>query len=91
MVLLAAFQMMLSYHTGQEDLLVGSPMVGRSRAEFEGIVGLFTNPVLLKGESFRQSAFRRFLAKCATRCWPLSSIRISPPFFWSNAFGRPAI
>jgi hypothetical protein len=61
MVLLAAFQVMLSYHTGQEDLLVGSPMVGRSRAEFEGIVGLFTNPVVLRANLSGNPTFQAFL------------------------------
>ena len=47
-VMLAAFQAMLHHLTGQDDLVVGSPVIGRSRAEFEGIVGLFTNPVFLR-------------------------------------------
>ncbi len=47
-VMLAAFQAMLHYLSGQTDLVVGSPVVGRSRAEFEEIVGLFTNPVFLR-------------------------------------------
>jgi hypothetical protein len=61
MVLLAAFQVMLSYHSGQEDLLVGSPMVGRSRAEFEGVVGLFTNPVVLCANLSGNPTFQTFL------------------------------
>ena len=61
MVLLAAFQVVLSYHTGQDDLLVGSPMMGRSRAEFEGIVGLFTNPVVLRANLSGNPTFRTFL------------------------------
>ncbi|HVB55146.1 MAG TPA: condensation domain-containing protein [Candidatus Acidoferrales bacterium] len=61
MVLLAVFQVVLSYHTGQEDLLVGSPMMGRSRAEFEGIVGLFTNPVVLRANLSGNPTFRAFL------------------------------
>ena len=61
MVLLAAFQVVLSYHTGQEDLLVGTPMVGRSRAEFEGIVGLFTNPVVLRTNLSGNPTFKSFL------------------------------
>lgn len=63
MVLLAAFQVMLSYHTGQEDILVGSPMVGRSRAEFEGIVGLFTNPVVLRANLSGNLTFKEFLGQ----------------------------
>jgi len=61
MVLLAAFQVMLHYHTGQEDLLVGSPMLGRNRAEFEGIVGLFTNPVFLRANLSRNPTFQAHL------------------------------
>ncbi len=63
MVLLAAFQVVLSYHSGQEDLLVGTPMVGRSRAEFEGIVGLFTNPVVLRTNLSGNPAFGAFLGQ----------------------------
>jgi condensation domain-containing protein len=63
MVLLSVFQILLSYHTGQEDLQVGSPMVGRSRAEFEGIVGLFTNPVVLRANLSGDPAYPAFLAQ----------------------------
>jgi Condensation domain len=63
MVLLAAFDVILNYHTGQEDLLVGSPVLGRSRAEFEGIVGLFTNPVILRANCSGNPTFEAFLAQ----------------------------
>jgi len=61
MVLLAVFQVVLHYHTGQEDLLVGSPALGRSRVEFEGIVGLFTNPVILRANLAGNPTFETFL------------------------------
>lgn len=61
MVLLAAFQVVLAHHAGQDDLLVGSPMLGRSRAEFESIVGLFTNPVVLRANLSGNPTFRAFL------------------------------
>jgi IS5 family transposase len=63
MVLLAAFEVMLYYHTGQEDILVASPMVGRSRAEFEGIVGFFANPVVLRANLSGNPTFRAFLGR----------------------------
>jgi hypothetical protein len=63
MVLLAAFQAMLYHHTGQEDILVASPMVGRSRAEFEGIVGFFANPVVLRANLFGNPTFQTFLSQ----------------------------
>jgi amino acid adenylation domain-containing protein len=63
MVLLAAFELMLYYHTGQEDILVASPMVGRSRAEFEGIVGFFANPVVLRANLSGNPTFRTLLGR----------------------------
>lgn len=63
MVLLAAFELLLYYHTGQEDILVASPMAGRSRAEFEGIVGFFANPVVLRANLSGNPTFRAFLGQ----------------------------
>jgi Condensation domain len=63
MVLLAAFQVMLHCLSGQDDLLVASPVVGRNRFEFEAIVGLFTNPVILRAKLSGNPTFRRFLAQ----------------------------
>ncbi len=63
MVLLALFQIVLSYHSGHDDLQVGSPMVGRSRSEFEGIVGLFTNPVILRANLSGNPSFAEFLGQ----------------------------
>ncbi|HKV09943.1 MAG TPA: amino acid adenylation domain-containing protein, partial [Thermoanaerobaculia bacterium] len=49
MTLLAAFEALLNRYTGEEDLLVGSPVAGRSRAELQGVVGLFVNTLALRG------------------------------------------
>ena len=63
MVLLAAFELLLYYHSGQEDILVASPMAGRSRAEFEGMVGFFANPIVLRANLSGTSTFREFLGQ----------------------------
>ena len=63
MVLLAAFELMLYYHSGQEDILVASPMAGRSRAEFEGLVGFFANPVVLRANLSGNPTFRALLGQ----------------------------
>ena len=47
-ILLAAFHALLYRYTGQKDILVGSPTSGRVRAQFEGIVGYFVNPVVVR-------------------------------------------
>ena len=63
MVLLAAFELTLYYHSGQEDILVASPMAGRSRGEFEGLVGFFANPVVLRADLSGNPTFREFLGQ----------------------------
>jgi non-ribosomal peptide synthetase component F len=63
MVLLSAFDLLLSFYTGQDDLLVGSPMAGRSRAAFESIVGLFTNPVVLRADLSGNPTFQALLTQ----------------------------
>ena len=50
MALLAAWQTLLYRYSGQEDVLVGSPVAGRGRRELEGLIGLFVNTVVLRGE-----------------------------------------
>jgi amino acid adenylation domain-containing protein len=63
MVLLAVFEVMLYRHSGQEDILVASPMAGRSRAEFEELVGFFANPVVLRAKLSGNLTFRSFLSQ----------------------------
>jgi non-ribosomal peptide synthetase component F len=61
MTLLAAFQVLLYRYTNQEDILVGSPTAGRSRADFAGIVGYCVNPVVLRADLSRNPTFKEFL------------------------------
>src|SRR5262249_105781 len=46
--LLAAFQTLLARYCGQDDILLGTPTAGRSRAEFSSVVGYFVNPVVIR-------------------------------------------
>jgi amino acid adenylation domain-containing protein len=48
MTLLAAFGVMLHRYTGQDDILVGSPIANRNRAEIEGLIGFFVNTLVLR-------------------------------------------
>lgn len=47
-VFLAAFKAVASRYTGIEDIAVGSPVAGRTRAEMEPVVGTFINSVILR-------------------------------------------
>ncbi|MCM3904757.1 MAG: amino acid adenylation domain-containing protein [Pyrinomonadaceae bacterium] len=63
MLLLAAFQALLHRYSGQDDILIGSPMGARGRVEFENIVGYFANPVVLRADLSADLTFRDFLTQ----------------------------
>jgi amino acid adenylation domain-containing protein len=48
MTLVAAFQTLLYRYTGQTDLVVGTPVAGRTRVETEGLLGFFVNTLVLR-------------------------------------------
>jgi amino acid adenylation domain-containing protein/FkbM family methyltransferase len=63
MVLLAAWQTLLSRTTGQDDVLVGTPVAGRDRLELEGLIGFFVNTLVLRADLSGDPTFRELLAQ----------------------------
>ncbi|RKH23519.1 non-ribosomal peptide synthase/polyketide synthase, partial [Corallococcus sp. CA031C] len=63
MLLLSAWQLLLSRYSGQDDLLVGTPIAGRRQSETEGLIGFFVNTLVLRARVDAASTFRRFLAQ----------------------------
>jgi amino acid adenylation domain-containing protein len=61
MTALAAFQALMHRYTGQDDLLVGSPVAGRDRRELESLVGFFVNLVPLRAVFAGDPTFRGLL------------------------------
>nr|WP_253900126.1 non-ribosomal peptide synthetase [Corallococcus carmarthensis] len=61
MVLLAGWQVLLSRYSGQEDISVGSPIAGRTRAEVEGLIGFFVNTLVLRTNLSGDPSFRGLL------------------------------
>ena len=48
MTLLAGFQALLARYSGQDDVLVGSPIAGRENIATEPLIGLFVNTLVLR-------------------------------------------
>jgi amino acid adenylation domain-containing protein/non-ribosomal peptide synthase protein (TIGR01720 family) len=63
MTLLAGFKTLLHRYTGQEDILVGSPIAGRSRHETEGLIGFFVNTLVLRTDLSGDPSFRELLGR----------------------------
>ena len=61
MTLLAAFKTLLYRLTGQEDIVVGTPIAGRNRLETEGLIGFFVNALALRTEVSGEMSFRGLL------------------------------
>ncbi|MQS14936.1 amino acid adenylation domain-containing protein [Streptomyces kaniharaensis] len=61
MVLLSAFNVVLSRWSGQQDVLVGMPVAGRLRTDLENTVGLFVNTVVVRTDNAPGQSFRDLL------------------------------
>ncbi len=60
-VLLTAFYVLLHRYTQQDDILIGSPSSARSHADFDNIVGYFTNMLVLRADLSENPKFDHFL------------------------------
>jgi len=61
MTLLAGFQILLHRYTGQDDIVVGSPIANRNRIEIEGLIGFFVNTLVLRTDHSGNPTFRELL------------------------------
>lgn len=57
MVLEAAFMALLHRYAGQEDIVVGTPISGRTHSETENLIGLFLNTLLLRATFSERETF----------------------------------
>jgi len=63
MTLLAAFEVLLWKRSGQEDIVVGTPIAGRNRSELEGVIGYFANTLPLRTILSGNPSFRDLLKR----------------------------
>ncbi|WIX93030.1 amino acid adenylation domain-containing protein [Amycolatopsis sp. DG1A-15b] len=68
MVLLAAFTVVLRRWSGQPDLVVGTPVAGRSRPELERLVGFFVNTLVLRVDLAGARSFGELVDRVRTAC-----------------------
>ena len=66
MVLFAAYNILLHKYTGQEDIIIGSNVAGRSHPDLENIIGMYLNILPLRNYPKADRTFREFLAEVKT-------------------------
>ncbi|MBW4428107.1 MAG: amino acid adenylation domain-containing protein [Nostoc desertorum CM1-VF14] len=66
MTLLAGFAVLLSRYSGQNDIVIGSPIANRNRTEIEGLIGFFVNTLVLRFDLSENLSFKEFLAQVRT-------------------------
>jgi amino acid adenylation domain-containing protein len=63
MTLLGAFQLLLSRYSGQDDVVVGSPIANRNRTEMEDMIGFFVNTLVLRTDLSGDPTFKELLGR----------------------------
>jgi amino acid adenylation domain-containing protein/FkbM family methyltransferase len=68
MTLLAAFQVLLSRYSNQEDVSVGTPIAGRERRETEALIGFFINTLVMRTRVRGAESFGELLKRVRESC-----------------------
>src|SRR5687767_2463721 len=63
MTLLGAFQVLLGTYARSDDVVVGSPIAGRTRGEVEELIGFFVNTLVLRTDVSGDPSFREVLRR----------------------------
>lgn len=61
MVLLSAYSLLLSIYSGQRDIVVGTPVAGRSRADLQPMIGMFVNILPIRSRPENEMTYLDFL------------------------------
>lgn len=67
-LLLCAYQILLAQLTGQQEVVVGSPVSGRTHKDTERVIGFFVNTIVLRGHIEQDVPFSEMLKKTYRDC-----------------------
>ncbi|HED66458.1 MAG TPA: non-ribosomal peptide synthetase [Planctomycetes bacterium] len=67
--LLALYQTLIRRFTGLDDILIGTPIANRERPELEGLVGFFSNTIVVRTDASGSPTFRELLRRTRDDCF----------------------
>ncbi len=67
MAALAGFSVLLGRYSGQEEVVIGFPVAGRTRSETDGVIGFFVNTIVLRCDLRGNPCFRELLTRTRDR------------------------
>ena len=65
---LSIYYILLYKYTGQDDILIGSPITGRNHEELSNVIGMFVNTLVLRNKINSQDTFSNFVSKVSSNC-----------------------
>jgi amino acid adenylation domain-containing protein/non-ribosomal peptide synthase protein (TIGR01720 family) len=68
MSVLAAFVVVLARYSGEQEIVVGTPIAGRTRQEIEGLIGFFVNTLVLRTRVEERESVRQLLERVREVC-----------------------
>ncbi|HHO59356.1 MAG TPA: hypothetical protein ENJ64_03870, partial [Thiotrichales bacterium] len=63
MTLLSVYMLVMHRYSGQDDIVIGSPIANRNRAELEGLIAFFVNMLVMRVDCSGNPDFRTFLQR----------------------------
>ncbi|WP_278286427.1 MULTISPECIES: non-ribosomal peptide synthetase [Clostridium] len=61
MMLMANINILLSKYSGQEDIIIGSPIAGRNHVDLENVIGMFVNTLAIRSSVNSEASFKQYL------------------------------
>ena len=68
MLMLSVYYILLSKYTSQDDIVVGTPIVGRDMPELTNMLGMFVNTLALRNSVDHSISFKDFSKQIKENC-----------------------
>lgn len=68
MVMLSTFMLLLNKYSQQEDIIIGTPVSGRTHVDTQSMLGMFVNTLAIKGKIISDETFEQLMIRIKDKC-----------------------